>query len=697
MPRHSLGIAFALCLAGACAAGQERKLFDFEGGFDPASMEARGADAARFPAAAGGTVLRVLCRPGQGSPGVTLRGPWDLSAHGFVAADVANAGSGEVTVSLRLENEGSDGKSDCCEGSLALAPGARGTLRVPLERRFPVPDGVKLSGMRGVPGGRAGTVDPSRVARLVVSVSRHAEDKSFDIDNIRAGGEAPSRGDRAVDAGSFFPFIDVYGQYLHREWPGKTRSAEDLARHRAAEAADLAGRPGPPSWDRYGGWKDGPALAATGAFRVQKHEGKWWLVDPEGRLFFSHGIDCVRPTGGTPVEDRETWFAGLPRQDDPAFGEFFYKAGRPVLRDHYKGRQPLCHNFTGANLLRKYGAGWKGESAELAHRRLRSWGLNTIANWSDPAVYLLKKTPYVVTVNSGRKPIEGSQGYWGQFPDPFDPDFREKTRARMAQEKDRTAGDPWCVGFFVDNELSWGDDAALALAALRSPPGQKAKQAFVEDLKAKYGPVGKLNDAWKVSHASWEALLESVAPPDRGAAREDLVAFTGRIADQYFRVCREAVKEVAPGNLYLGCRFAWVNDTAARVAAKHCDVVSYNLYRRSAAEFAFPGGTDVPLVIGEFHFGALDRGMFHPGLVKARDQGERARMYRDYVQGVLRHPQFVGCHWFQYRDQCTTGRELDGENYQIGFVDIADTPYPETVEACREAGYTLCEYRLKGK
>ncbi len=696
MARFPLAAAVSLLLAGACATGDEKTLFDFEGGFDPASVEAQDADAARFPAARG-AALRVLGRAGGGSPAVTLKGPWDLSAHGFVAADIANIGKGEITVSLRVDSEGSDGKNDCCAGSLTLAAGARGTLKVPMERRLPIQGEVKLFGMRGYPGWRAGTVDPSRIAKLVVFAGKSAEGKSFEIDHVRAGGEAPALGDRPMDAQAFFPFIDVYGQYVHRDWPGKTRSAEDLAARKEAEAADLARRPGPGSWNRYGGWKDGPALEATGVFRVQKHEGKWWLVDPEGRLFFSHGIDCVRPTGGTPVEDREAWFAGLPEQDDPRFKEFFYKAGRAVLRDHYKGRQPLCYNFTGANLLRKYGAEWKRESAEITHRRLRSWGLNTIANWSDSSIYLQKKTPYVATINSGRKPIEGSSGYWGPFPDPFDPDFREKTRARMAQERDLTAGDPWCVGYFVDNELAWGNDVSLAAAALKSPPGQKAKQAFVEDLKAKYAAIDRLNAAWKTSHASWEALLESREAPDINAARGDLAAFYGRIAEQYFKVCREAVKEAAPRSLYLGCRFAWVNDTAARAAARHCDVVSYNIYKSVAAGFAFPGGADVPLIIGEFHFGALDRGMFHPGLVKARDQKERARMYQDYVQGVLRHPQFVGCHWFQYRDQCTTGRELDGENDQIGVVDIVDSPYPETIEACREVGYTLYEYRLKGK
>ncbi|MFQ6097081.1 MAG: agarase, partial [Armatimonadota bacterium] len=99
---------------------------------------------------------------------------------------------------------------------------------------------------------------------------------------------------------------------------------------------------------------------------------------------------------------------------------------------------------------------------------------------------------------------------------------------------------------------------------------------------------------------------------------------------------------------------------------------------------------------GEFHFGALDRGMFHTGLVGVKDQAQRASAYKRYVQGVLDHPNFVGCHWFKYRDECTTGRPLDGENYQIGFVDIVDTPYAETVEACREVGYTMYERRAGG-
>jgi hypothetical protein len=263
----------------------------------------------------------------------------------------------------------------------------------------------------------------------------------------------------------------------------------------------------------------------------------------------------------------------------------------------------------------------------------------------------------------------------------------------MASAVGKAAADPWCVGFFVDNELSWGDDASLAVAALASPPEQAAKKVFLDDLKAKYSTIEKLNEAWGTKHASWDALLNSREAPDKKKAREDLVAFYRKTAETYFRTVREAVKEVAPSNLYLGCRFAWVNDVAAEAAAKYCDVVSYNRYERSVAAFKFPGKADVPLIIGEFHFGALDRGMFHTGLVAVPTQAERAKAYKSYVTGALRHPNFVGTGWFKYMDESTTGRYFDEENYQIGFLDIVDTPYPETVEACREVGAAMYETR----
>lgn len=694
-----LFLALALLVLGGSASA-DKVLYDFGEGFEASKLPARDA-VLSLVQRDGKPALQIQTGHTQDWPGVDLParfGPWDLSAYAHVAMDVRNTGDKAVEVYLRVDNPGADGVRNCLTSKLALEPGAAGTVTVELARKPAWTESIKLFGMRGSPLGLGDgpTIDPTFVVNLVVFVVRPREDYTFEISNVRAAGEYVAPPEAEMDAERFFPFIDEFGQYIHRDWPGKTHSLADFAARRAEEEADLQAHPGPADWDPYGGWAAGPQLAATGYFRVEKHGDKWWLVDPDGHLFWSHGTDCVNPwEGSTPLDEREHWFRNLPAPESE-FGACYGTASH-VVHGYYKGRTVRTFDFARANLMRKYGNAFHGPFADISHRRLRSWGMNTIANWSDEGIYLQRRTPYVVSVWFGGRMLEGSQGYWGQFRDVFDPSFAEAVRAAMAAQVGKSAGDPWCIGYFVDNELSWGDDTSLAIAALISPAEQVAKQVFVADLKAKYGTIEALNGVWGTNHASWDALLQHREPPDASRARDDLIAFYAKTADTYFRTIRQAVKDVAPNQLYLGCRFAWVNEIAADAAGRYCDIVSYNLYRRSVADFKHLGSADVPLIIGEFHFGALDRGMFHTGLVPVASQEERAAAYREYVRGALANPAFVGTGWFKYMDEATTGRPLDEENYQIGLVDCCDTPYPETIAAVREVGYSLYEYRLNAR
>ena len=628
-------------------------------------------------------------------PGITLGAPqggWNLTASGYVSVDIENLGANRVDVNMRVDDPGSAVANNWLTGRLTLKPGERGTLKVQLAGKVPEEVSSKLFGMRGYPGGwqQGRGIDLSHVVQLIVFVARPSVDHAFKLGNIRVEGSPTNPLPENLD--TLFPMIDRFGQYIHKDWPGKLHDEEDFSTRKQEDSDDFAAHPGPEDWNQYGGWQAGPKLQATGRFRVEKHAGKWWFVDPLGNLFWSHGADCVRSTSGyTPITDREHWFAALPGKESS--GGQFYGKSNWAPHGYYQGKSFEIFNFTGLNLSRKYGTNWSGKFNALAHRRLRSWGMNTIANWSDPAIYRQRKTPYVVTAGASSRKIEGSEGYWGKFPDPFDPKFKQSLGERLVREKGQAAGDPWCLGYFVSNELSWGDELSLAIATLTSPPDQPAKRVFLDTLKAKYETIQRLNAAWGSEHNSWDALLQSTTPPDKEKAREDLAAYYTQVAEQYFRMSREAVKEADPGGLYLGCRFAWVNDRAVRASVKYCDVVSFNRYNRSVADLGLPDGCDKPIVIGEFHFGALDRGMLHTGLVPMANQQQRAEAYENYVRGALKNPRIIGTHWFQYGDQATTGRG-DGENYQIGLLDICDTPYAETIAALRKVGYNMYRLRL---
>jgi hypothetical protein len=118
--------------------------------------------------------------------------------------------------------------------------------------------------------------------------------------------------------------------------------------------------------------------------------------------------------------------------------------------------------------------------------------------------------------------------------------------------------------------------------------------------------------------------------------------------------------------------------------ARGFDVFSINIYRYGPGRTTFDRISSLvqrPIVIGEFHIGVPNRGMA-PGLVQAMNQDERAIGYRYYVEQSAAHPSVIGTHWFQWLDQPVTGRN-DGENYNIGFIDVTDQPYAEMVAAAK--------------
>ncbi|HEY2017140.1 MAG TPA: hypothetical protein VGH38_26725, partial [Bryobacteraceae bacterium] len=182
---------------------------------------------------------------------------------------------------------------------------------------------------------------------------------TFELRNVHLAKESP--GDAVLEQK---PLVDEFGQWINSD----RRTLQDLKREWAAEDETL--RPGDFGHCRYGGFSSTKAKA-TGFFRVEKVDGKWWFVDPDGHLFFSTGADCVRAENGTRAEGREGVFAAMPPPESRSAG-----------RRGGSGNSMI--SFYTWNLLRRFGPDWTVKWPDLAFRRMSAWGLNTIANWSDP-------------------------------------------------------------------------------------------------------------------------------------------------------------------------------------------------------------------------------------------------------------------------------------------------------------------------
>lgn len=631
-------------------------------------------------------------------PVFELTGSLDLSENNRIKIVLINGSKRDnINASFKMESTDPLAAGSCLEAKKGLRGGDTVEWIIPIPASPANPAIVnKLSGMRATPfniDGITSTIDPEKISRILVSFDKSLKGARLGIKEITVvkGESATAPRWFSMSEQEFFPFIDKYGQFMHKNWPGKTTSDSDLVADRRRELLEIENNPGPNDRSQYGGWLKGKRQEATGSFYVRKVDGKWWMVDPDGYLFWSYGVVRVTPSSAvTIVDNRENYFSELP-DDNAPFSEF-YKTRDEFLYRYYKSWGKRTFDFSAANLKLKYGENWREAYRDMVHKRLNSWGMNTISAGSDNGIYRSLPIPYCDRLELNTPRIEGAPANLNVIRDPFHQDFDKDLTQQLLDRKEELQS-KWCYGYFIDNKLVWGADHDLGRWVLKSPATQPSKIIFVKNLKSRYGAIEALNRAWTSAYKSWEQLLAAQNEPPQSSI-EDCTAFSAILIDAYFKKVKQVMQRIAPGKLYLGCRYVSVNEKVLKIAANYCDVLTFDLFVDSLADLSLPNGIDKPVLIGEFHFGALDRGLFHPGLSPKADQHERGLAYEKYVRSALRHPLIIGTAWHQFSDQATTGR-FDGENFQDGLTDVCDRVYSETIMKVRETGNDLYQIRAK--
>lgn len=434
------------------------------------------------------------------------------------------------------------------------------------------------------------------------------------------------------------PVVDEFGQWIPSDWAGKVKKLEQAKEDWAAEESGL--KAGDFGYCGFGGYANTKARA-TGFFRVEQVDGKWWFVDPDGHLFFSTGPTGMGAgSGDARLKGREDYFKALP----------------PVDPAPPQGRRPQTGFYTW-NLQRRHGDEWRTKWIDLCLRRLESWGLNTIGNWSDSRLWDAHKKAYVVNLRGWGM----ETGYLG-MPDVFSEEWPKTVDKAAAEQCAPRKDDPYLLGYFVANEPPWpGRESLVVDVILERPPSAIQREA--------------------------KAFLDAGDTPERRKQ------FIYRAYDKYLEVINAAIKRHDPNHLNLGLRFGGSVPPAEMLrASKAFDVYSMNVYSTAVNVKVMEEiyqVTGLPIIVGEFHFGVPGRGLA-AGLVQVRDQAERGLAYRYYVEQAAAFPAFIGSSWFQWVDQPSAGR-MDGENYNIGLVDVTDRPYAELIEAMKTTHRRLLE------
>jgi hypothetical protein len=407
-----------------------------------------------------------------------------------------------------------------------------------------------------------------------------------------------------------------------------------------------------PEVSTYGGWKTDIPFVASGYYRVEKRDGRFWFVDPEGYPYIHKGVAVFRP-------------------------------GRSVLQSQ--------------SLQKKYGSkqNWARKEAQL----LKNHGFNGTGAWSDHD--LLRENPegltYTIIVNpmgnykadhlkkfNGKYEMAGWQGYRYDLIMVFDPEFDsyvQKAMAPLAKYRE----DKHLLGYFTDNELPWKNDAL------------DRHLRYLKPNEAGY----KAAKTWLVARKGKDASLEKVTDEDRRA-------FNAFYFETYMKKVVSALRKVDPNHLYLGCRFnqekeELSNPDIFRVAGKYMDVISINHYRKwePVQEIMenWVNWSGKPFIITEWYTKGEDSGL--PNRTGAGwnvpTQKDRGYFYQNFTLELIKSKGCVGWHWFTYQDNDPLDLSTDPSNRDSnkGIVDSKFQPYTPLLEEMKKLNDHV--YRLTEK
>ena len=422
---------------------------------------------------------------------------------------------------------------------------------------------------------------------------------------------------------------------------------------------------------------------ATGFFHVENIDGRDWMVDPVGRGVYLAGVDWCMPQG--------------------MFCE------------------PLGYAPYGRTVNEKYAS--RDDWAEAAAARLSSWGFDFLAVGTGPQMRYRSlahadgaDSLYFSThLCRGDEPDRWISPYRNApgtaFPNVFHPDFGKACDELARKRCAPNLGDPWLVGYFLDNELRWwglGDSATGLFDLVRTlPPEHSARQALTAFL-AERGlstnsqcsqlPTNTNRNPANPVNPVENGSASSAVPREVPAATKR--AFVALIAERYFSTLCAAIRKADPDHLILGSRFAGMDFAPEILSAcgRHCDVVSVNVYpwadldtgvvleKRGGVPLADAfrafrekaGGK--PLLLTEWSFPALDSGLpcTYGAGQRFHTQAERARASEMLLRTVMALPFFVGDDFFMWQDDPALGFNKDfHENSNYGLVNVDDEPYAE--------------------
>ncbi len=389
---------------------------------------------------------------------------------------------------------------------------------------------------------------------------------------------------------------------------------------------------------------------ATGFYKVEKKQDRWWLVDPHGNRTWAFAV-----AGTVPALDPEN----------------------PVTQSDW--------------FKQEYGTTRESVAKKIYNLFTEDCGFNSLAGWSNEKIVAISEErynlglPYMpVTQVLGLSSMDNNPGIYAQdregrllnssghpVVDPFNPVWRQAAREKAAKIIPRYKDKPWFVGWYIDNEMEFGNLYQYVWANFSS-------QEFIKNLKAKYSTIGRLNQKWTSAYGVYKYLSFNDILSDKPEPKDwndplwkDFADFERKMMGEYITYTYDLVKELDPDHLVISNRIHLGAITGLHrtidLWSKY-DIICMNIYPENNKIGFEEGeleimkklfeGTRRPVIIGEWSVPAIDSKLYSFGIDSLgrrldwswpqvlRTQKERGEAYEACIRQLASLDFVIGAGWF---------------------------------------------------
>ena len=117
---------------------------------------------------------------------------------------------------------------------------------------------------------------------------------------------------------------------------------------------------------------------------------------------------------------------------------------------------------------------------------------------------------------------------------------------KILNKSKEVKNDPFCFGFFIDNELYWNTPNLMANTIISISSDVIGKQKYITLLKTKFKSIQEFNALVNTNFLSWNALLKNTKPINLSNLEQINITFYEMFCHKYFATVKATFKKTCP-------------------------------------------------------------------------------------------------------------------------------------------------------